>query len=79
MTFSDILQRCRKQPFRPFRVHVSDGSSYEVFHRDAILVTFTAATVGLFESEGGEVPDRTVEIDVAHITRLETIDEPATA
>ena len=33
-----LIQRLRQRPFVPFRLHVSDGSLYEIRHPDLVWV-----------------------------------------
>jgi len=68
-----ILDHLRRQPFRPIRIYLSDGSSYEVAHPELALVTRREVVIGLPEAEG-ELPDRSVFCDPLHITRIEPID-----
>jgi len=78
MIASDIRTKIRQQPFKPFRLYVSDGSLYEIRHRDLILVTTLMVVVGLHANENETIPDRTVDIDLAHVVKMEYI-EPVNA
>ena len=68
-----ILEHLRRRPFRPIRIFLSDGSSYEVRHPELALVTRREVVIGL-ESAEAEVPERSVFCDPLHITRIELID-----
>ena len=35
----DIRELLRKQPFQPFRMHLSNGQSYDVTHPELAMVT----------------------------------------
>lgn len=63
----------RKRPFVPLRVHVSDGSSYDVRHPEMMLVTHTVVFIARPPLADG-VPERHVYCDPVHITRVEPID-----
>lgn len=60
------------EPFIPFRIHVSDGSSYEITGRQHVIIRRTRVVIGLDEDETG-LPRASVLIDPVHITRLQAI------
>jgi hypothetical protein len=67
--FRELL---RQTPFRPFRVYISDGATYDVAHPEAARVSGMTLIVDVkpsgFASPTGE---RTVSISLIHITRVE--------
>jgi hypothetical protein len=65
----EIKEHLRTQPFRPIRIYVTDGSSYEVHHPELVFVTRMDVVEGLNPTD--EIPDRSVYIDPIHITRIE--------
>lgn len=74
----DIVELGSRQPFQPFRIHVSDGSSHEVAHPELLKVgtntvlLFTPKTKHNFMAF-----DDCQTISILHITRLETMGQPA--
>ena len=38
MHLNDFLTVLRRQPFAPFRLHLTNGSSYEVRHPELVMV-----------------------------------------
>ncbi len=68
----DIIKQLRKQPVRPLRVYISDGSSYEVRHPEMMMVGRSEVTIGL-SRKGDPVYDKLVYCDPIHITRIEPI------
>ena len=68
-----IRAHLRKQPFRPIRIYVSDGSSYDVRHPELMLVTRTEVIIAL-DPGNDAVPERSVYCDPMHITRIEPVD-----
>jgi hypothetical protein len=75
MRYQDLLRRVKKQPFRPFRVHVSDGAIYEVRHPDLLMVGRRMAVIGIQErADASEIAaDTFAYVDVIHITQLTDI------
>ena len=43
----DILQALDKRPFEPFRIQVSDGSTYEVRHPELVMVGVGSLVIGV--------------------------------
>ena len=68
----EVVSFLRRQPFEPFRIHLTDGTVYEVHHPDQCIVTFSAIHVA--------VPKRQVDYAAGvaayaliHVNRLEPI------
>jgi hypothetical protein len=75
---NDLRERLQRRPFRPFRIHVSDGATYDIHHPDQVLTTFTSvllATPGVDPSSPAW--DELITVSLLHITRLEPITPPA--
>src|SRR5437867_2410813 len=73
----ELLAAVRRRPFVPFRLHIADGSSYDIRHPEMILVTRRTAFVGI-PGEPGQVAERAVTVVIPHISRLEEIATAAT-
>ena len=68
-----IRDHLKIQPFRPIRVHISDGSSYDIRHPEMAYVTASQVMIALEMSEE-DLPDKVVFCDPVHITRIEPLD-----
>jgi len=69
----DIRELRDAQPFVPFRICLSDGKSYEIPHRDFVMISRTVIDVGISnESEPG-IYDQIVRISPLHIVRVENL------
>lgn len=77
MDFRSLQDHLRKEPFRPLKFYLSDGSTYEVRHPEMVAVSRVEVAIVTQVAEDG-VGDRMVYADPVHITRLEPIDEPVT-
>jgi len=75
MNLAEIRKFIRADPFRPFRVYVSDGSCYNVHHRDFIIVSKQVVEVGVEAHDPEDIPARLVSCDPLHITRIEPLSE----
>ena len=54
MTAKELLDLQCERPFRPLRIFISDGESYEVRHPEMMLVTKTRVVIAL--PNGGVLP-----------------------
>ena len=72
MRTQDLYEFTRSQPFRPFRIHTSDGQSYDIVHPDQAIPMKSRVVIGLPDDEG--VLDRTEHVSLFHITRIEPLD-----
>jgi hypothetical protein len=70
----DLWEKLRQQPFDPFRICLTDGTTYEVRHPELVMVGRRSAVVGVSETE--QPPpfyDRATTVALVHIVRLEPI------
>jgi len=71
----DILELLRLHPFEPFRLHLSDGASYEIWHPDMAIVQRSKVIVAVPGPEGPDGPaEGVVHCSLSHITRTEPAD-----
>jgi len=70
---AEILAELRQRPFASFRLHFSDGSSYDVRSAELCLVGVSAVIIGLTKAAGDELFERSVQLDPQHITRIEPL------
>ena len=69
-----LIQALRQRPFVPFRLHVSDGSLYEIRHPDLVWVAPGYVVIGLPPVVPHPVTiERHEVVAISHITRLEPI------
>ncbi len=68
-TFRDLLQQ---RPFKPFRLIMSSGQSYEVRHPEMAMLTRTDLLVGIDEAEDG-IPAEFKICSLLHVTAIEPI------
>lgn len=70
MQAEEIRTHLRKKPFQPFRVHLSEGTSFEVPHPELALLNQREIAIAL-GGRGDKIPERFVYCDILHITHLE--------
>jgi len=70
MRAKKIREYLRAAPFKPFRVFLSDGSSYDVQHPEFAWITTSHLFVGS-DADADGVPTQDVTCDLLHVTRIE--------
>lgn len=68
----EVIRLLREQPFKPFRLKISNGNAYDVRHPDMAIVTGTAVYVGIPPTEP-EVPfaKDIVIVSLDHVVEME--------
>lgn len=69
---ADIRKQLQRQPFRPFRVHLSDGTKLDAQHPELAYVSRTEVIIAL-ELGDDEIPERSAYCDPLHITHIEPL------
>ena len=74
MNGDDFLKLIREEPFKPFRVLMKDGQSYDVIHPRLTLVMKSYVRIGIPALDEVEpVADTSVKCPYANILRTEPI------
>jgi len=71
----ELREVLRTQPFRPFRLVMTDGKEYDVRHPDLMMVGRRSAMVGLTGRPGRTFYERAVQVDLLHVIRVEPLEE----
>jgi hypothetical protein len=72
MTLQDFRELLSQQPFKPFRLVMSSGQSYEVRHPEMAWLTRTTIFVGINAEDG--VPSEFKMCSLLHVTVVEPIE-----
>jgi hypothetical protein len=79
MTPTDINRKLYDKPFKPFRIHLSDGSSIPVTNTGIVLVGESSAIFPTElgrDTEGFPVVKRWRTVALAHMVQFSALDEP---
>jgi hypothetical protein len=79
MTRTDLNHRLYDNPFRPFRIHLSDGSTVPVAHPGMLMVEESSVilpTEMANDSEGYPLVKRWRTVALAHMVQFSDLDEP---
>src|SRR5438105_3043690 len=68
----EIYSAVHRMPFEPFRMHISDGATFDIHHPDMLLARLRAIVIGL-PGEPGKPHERFVTVALSHVTRLEPL------
>jgi hypothetical protein len=72
-TFRDLLAQ---KPFKPFRLVMSSGQSYEIRHPETAMLTRTSILVGIDEADDG-IPAEFKICSLLHVTAVEPLSASA--
>ena len=70
----------RQRPFVPFRLHLTDGRSFDVPHPENLMVSARSAVVGVYQSghaNGQIFADYSETIALIHIVSLTPLTQTA--
>jgi hypothetical protein len=68
---TDFAEWLQRRPFRPFRIHVTDGSTYDIRHPDQVVCMLLAVWVVTPGADPSGVPwDLPTTISLQQISRL---------
>jgi hypothetical protein len=73
MTVQTVRDVLTARPFKPFRVIMSSGQSYEVRHAEMAWLTKTDLLVGIGD-EDDEVPAEFKMCSLLHVTAIEPLE-----
>lgn len=78
MRARDLIHRIQDQPFKAFRIHLSDGSNIPVTEPGMVIIGRSSAVLPVqFGKEDGErVVDRWRTVAMSHMVQFSDIDEP---
>lgn len=79
MTRTDLNHRLHDNPFRPFRIHLSDGSTIPVINAGMVLVEESSVilpTEMAHDSEGYPLVKRWRTVALSHMVQFSDVDEP---
>jgi len=58
MTPPTVLGYVKAEPFRPFRIHMASGRTFDVRHPEMIKILKTYALIFSSVDDDGEIPDK---------------------
>ena len=69
---NELQEALRREPFQPFRLHLTTGQSFDIRHQEFAALTRTSVFVGQASGDD-EIPDCMIQCDLLHVVALEPI------
>lgn len=71
----DLRELNRRQPFEPYRIHITTGQTYDIEHPDQVIVQRSRLVIGT----GGEagISDQIAHMALIHIVQIEELQREA--
>jgi hypothetical protein len=77
MAPEELATAVRRRPFVPFRLTLTEGSTYEIRHPELCMAGRRSAVLGLTAPDASDLLfDRSVTIDLLHVVKLEPLEAP---
>lgn len=73
MTAEDIRRMADQHPFKPFRIHLSNGRSFDIRHPDFVWVLRNRIEIGLSDRPDSNIPDRAEFVSLLHVVSVEEL------
>jgi hypothetical protein len=77
ITVTELRERMLENPFKPFRIHTSDGKAYDITNHDMMFIKRNGVEIAL-DLDANAVAERFAKVALLHITALEDL-SPQTA
>jgi hypothetical protein len=75
MSPQDVREFVGRKPFQPFRMTLTDGRQYDVYHPELAMVGRTTVAIGVQELREAEmIYDRLVTVSLLHIMEIELLE-----
>ena len=74
ITVTELRDRMQESPFRPFRIHTSDGKSYDISNHDMMFIKRNGVEIAL-DLDANSVAERFAKCALLHITCIEDLAE----
>jgi hypothetical protein len=68
----ELKERMKAEPFKPFRVCMTDGKTHDITNHDMMFVNRNAVFIGI-NLDANDLAERMVQCAIIHITRVEDI------
>ncbi len=73
MSPAELQSELRKKPFVPFRMHLSDGTVYEIHHPDLVMPEITTALIGFASDPNQTYYNSYTVVSLLRVVRLEPV------
>jgi hypothetical protein len=74
MTAEELIELLAERPFKPLRLHLSDGRIREIRHPEMAVVAEDAIAIGVPRDEGSRIAYKITHCSIQNIVEVEPID-----
>lgn len=71
MRADELISLVRTRPFQPLRIHLSDGTVYDIRHPDQIIVLRGRVDIGVGADAETGAAERVEHVSLLHVVRVE--------
>jgi len=68
-----MQEKIQQRPFVPFRIFMSSGQHYDIFHPDLVLIGKRHLFVGTASEDNPTMFDRSSLLSILHVSALEEL------
>ena len=76
MRAEELTELLRRQPFAPFRMHLTAGQTYDIRHPELLWVRRQCADIALDPDPKTGVIEHSERVSLLHIVRIEELESP---
>ncbi len=76
MRAEELTELLHKQPFTPFRIHITTGQTYDIRHPELVWVRRQCAEIALDPDPQTHVIEHSDRVSLLHIVRVEELESP---
>jgi hypothetical protein len=69
----EINELLKQRPFRPLRIHMTDGRQFDIYHPDRVLVLRSRVDIGVPAAADSDILDRVEHCSLLHVVRVEEL------
>ena len=73
MNAEELSKAVRIQPFKPFRICLTDGQTYDIYHPERCMASKRLVIIGVASHPSDLLFERYALVDPFHIVRLEPL------
>ena len=71
MRAEEFAELLHTRPFTPLRVHMTDGTAYDLHHPDQIIIQRQCVDIGVKPDRQTRVVERVERFSLLHVVRVE--------
>ena len=74
MRAEDMQEILEARPFKPFRLHLTDGEAFDITHPELVMQTRSKLIVDLPPRQGSRIVEHVEHCALMHVVRVEELE-----